>query len=518
MKLLARLHHLVRAHPAETAVLLAIFSLGAFLRFYQLTDYLPFSGDEGRDALVLKHLLADGQFPLVGPAASVGNVFLGPAYYYLMALPMAVFWLNPVAAAAQVAVLGLGSIGLIYYLARQWFGRAPAVIAALLFAVSRPEVIFSRVSSNASPAPFFALLTVVGLYQVRQSGNYRWLILTGAALGLLVQMHYMALLMLPVVVLLWVYQYRRYRQRPDSGRHVWFGTIGAVFAFLILLSPLLGYDLGHHFANVKGFYNFFLHGQSGISSSGSPLAAANHVYNETLIGDYLAANVAWGNRLAGWARYLAPVTSVVVLVPLVVACLKRWRGQALPWPYLALGLWLAIGVLGASLFRSGLEVHYLEWLSPVPFLLLAAAWSSVSQAAVRRVRQGGLLALVGFLFITNLQHTPFELPPPKLLQRTQTVSRHIVSEAGGRPFQLVLLPGDYSDAYKFYLDRYGNAPISHATSLSDKLFVICQSEPCDPLHDPLVGARGSFVLHGQEVVDGLMVYLLESASPSEASR
>ena len=87
----------------EFIFLSLIILLAAFLRFYRLSEYMTFLGDEGRDALIVKDILYGVNFPLIGPPTSVGNMYLGPLYYYMIAVPMGIFWLNPVAAAGKVS-------------------------------------------------------------------------------------------------------------------------------------------------------------------------------------------------------------------------------------------------------------------------------------------------------------------------------------------------------------------------------------------------------------------------------
>jgi len=78
----------------EFILLVLIIALAAFLRFYKLSEYMTFLGDEGRDVLMVKRILTTLDIPLIGPPMSVGNIYLGPLYYYMMTIPMAVFWLN----------------------------------------------------------------------------------------------------------------------------------------------------------------------------------------------------------------------------------------------------------------------------------------------------------------------------------------------------------------------------------------------------------------------------------------
>src|SRR3989344_8367888 len=88
-------------------LLVGVLLLSAFLRFYRLDEYMTFLGDEGRDAIIIKEMLVNKNLPLIGPPTSVGNIYLGPLYYYMMAAPMAIFYLNPVAAAGMNALIGV---------------------------------------------------------------------------------------------------------------------------------------------------------------------------------------------------------------------------------------------------------------------------------------------------------------------------------------------------------------------------------------------------------------------------
>src|SRR3990167_8959566 len=103
-------------------------------------------------------------------------MYNGPLYYYMMALSMAVIWLNPIAAASMVALIGIASVALVYYLAREWFGKQAAIISATLFSLSPINIIYSRSSWNPNPAPFFTLLAILGMYKAHKTKNYLWVI------------------------------------------------------------------------------------------------------------------------------------------------------------------------------------------------------------------------------------------------------------------------------------------------------------------------------------------------------
>src|SRR3989338_10588349 len=186
---------LIKRNKIEFFIILTILFFATFLRFYQIDGYMNFLGDEGRDALIIKRLLEEGNVPFIGPPTSVGNIYLGPLYYYMMTIPMAVFWLNPVAAAGMVALIGTLTVGLVYFLTREWFGKTAAFVAGFLYAVSTVNIIYSRSSWNPNPVPFFTLLSFIGIYLSHKYKNYKWLLLTGVSFAFALQMHYITLLL-----------------------------------------------------------------------------------------------------------------------------------------------------------------------------------------------------------------------------------------------------------------------------------------------------------------------------------
>ena len=77
----------IKKNKIEFLVLLVILLAAGFLRLYRISGYMTFLGDEGRDVLVVKRIIVDHKWTLLGPTASVGGFFLGPIYYYFMLKP-----------------------------------------------------------------------------------------------------------------------------------------------------------------------------------------------------------------------------------------------------------------------------------------------------------------------------------------------------------------------------------------------------------------------------------------------
>ena len=69
----------------ELIAILAILAVAAFVRLYRIDQYMTFLGDEGRDAVAMRDIVLLKHVPLIGPGTSIGNMYLGPWYYYLTA-------------------------------------------------------------------------------------------------------------------------------------------------------------------------------------------------------------------------------------------------------------------------------------------------------------------------------------------------------------------------------------------------------------------------------------------------
>jgi len=66
-------------------ILLLLLALGLFLRLFRIGNTLNFHHDEGRDVLVAAKMLLKKRPTLIGPQTSMGNMYLGPLYYSLIA-------------------------------------------------------------------------------------------------------------------------------------------------------------------------------------------------------------------------------------------------------------------------------------------------------------------------------------------------------------------------------------------------------------------------------------------------
>lgn len=493
-------------HKFETIFIISLIILTAFMRLYRIDEYMVFLGDEGRDALVVKKILVENDFPLLGAPTSVGNMYNGPLYYYMMASAMAIWWMNPVAAAVMVAFLGTAAVGLVYYLARSWFGKVAAMVSAILYSLSPVNIFYSRSSWNPNPAPFFALLGIFGLYKSRKTGNYLWLIITGACVAFAVQMHLLALILIPIYGTIWLYgAWEKYRLKKPV-RNFWTGFALALVIFLALMSPLAIFDFKYNFQNYRAAQTFFF-GDRATTVNLNPLNSLERtipLYKENLISRYIAG----GNYWATLALFF------IILMPLVSFLWNLKKNRKFIWPFFALNVWLLGGILGLALYKQTVYDHYSSFLNPALFLLFGANVNLINSINSKKVGQyvrGGFILLVLILIILNLQKNPLLGEPNRQFQRSKEVAQFVIDQAAGKPFNFALIAkSNYDAAYQFHLDQLGFKPAQLPFEKTDQLLVVCEDPVCNPIghqkHE--IAAFGWALIEWEKEVAGVKVYKL----------
>jgi 4-amino-4-deoxy-L-arabinose transferase-like glycosyltransferase len=490
----------------ELIVLLSILIVTASFRLYKIDQYMTFLGDEGRDALIVKRTLVNLDPPLIGPPTSVGNMYLGPLYYYMMSASMSLVWLNPVAAAVMVAIIGTLTVGLVYYLTRAWFNKTAAMVAAVLYSISPVNIIYSRSSWNPNPAPFFSLLGFLTFYKAHQTRNFRWLILTGSALAFAVQMHYLALILVPIYGILWLYELIIIFRKKAQEKYFLSGSLGGIVAFLILMSPLAIFDLKHNFINFRAISTFFLGDRATTVNLNffNSISRLPSLYSEILIGHYISSE----------QQVLMYLVSFLVLVPVLYFLYQLIFKKKFIYNFFILTIWLLMGVAGLALYKQSIYDHYLGFLNPAPFLSLGSIAYLIMQSKQKafKIVAGALYGvLMVVLIVINLQRSPLLIPPNNQLKRTQEVAKYLIAQSQNKPFNFALISAhNYDAAYQFYLDQYGHKPKDVPEVITDQLLVVCEDKECKPINNPKyeIAGFGWAKIEKEEEFKGVKIYKL----------
>lgn len=183
---------------------LIILLVAAFLRFWRLEQLTTFGGDQGYDFLIAKSII-QWKFtllgPKIGPYNNLGNLYLGPAYYYLIAPWLFLFHFDPIGPAIFSVLTALATILIVYITAYKFLSEKVAILSSAIYGFNALLIEQARASSNPHLMPFFAALAIYSCLKILQEKSKLliWPILTGICTGIAVQLHYLAISLLIII-------------------------------------------------------------------------------------------------------------------------------------------------------------------------------------------------------------------------------------------------------------------------------------------------------------------------------
>jgi len=483
----------VLRNKKEVFIISLIVLASLVLRLYKIDQFLTFLGDEGRDVRVVRNILK-GDLAFIGPQTSIGNMYLGPLYYYIMAPALLLSNLNPVGPAILIAFLGSITVGLVWWVSRTWFDSLSGLLAALLMAISPVAIIYSRSSWNPNPMPFFALISIWSIYQVWQNKNSKYLILTSIAFAFALQMHYLGLLLIPTLAVFWFLSLQTVKKSSVKKHQFLVNSFKSLIIFLFLMSPLVLFDLKHQGMNFQAFKTFFTTRQTTINLNPSNSDRFVPVWNKIV-----------DDLLLGQTEKNGPLISLSVFLLSFWALTKERKKPGA----IILLTWIGFAVLGLSLYKQHIYAHYFGFFWPAIYILVGWIISRLFQDTYAHKFLG--IILLSWLITINLNQSPLKQTPNNQLQRTEKVVDLIIKESKGEPFNFGLIAKrNYDESYRYFLENKKAKMIRGEDMITDQLFVVCEDKDCQPEGNPKwqIAVFGPADTVGEWQIDHIKIFKL----------
>lgn len=453
-------------------IVLALLIAAFFLRTWNIEASLLFQGDQGRDALIVSEIFKHGDLVFIGPVTSVGNMYLGPLYYYFMVPFLVLSYPNPVGPAYAIASLGILAVWLTYFFGRKMVGTRAATIATFLLTFSSVAILYSRFSWNPNPAPAVAICMVWATYLAWKKNPWWWLAVS-VCFSILVQLHYLTLLSLGGAGLIWLFQLiELFRTKTKKLFTLLLPTTLAVLVFLVSLSPLLLFDLKHNWLNAKAFSQVIT-GESNFSDTSKPGLASK--FKTVLLETHgRSMHILFEHS---WGQHRTSNTIMVVVVLGTLGLILHSKKYKYREQLIVLCAYVGTGIVGTSLYQHSVFHHYILYLFPASFLLVGLVADYWWQHFKSKMVISGLLLLLGSYYLWfNLQRLPWGEMGWSLAD-VQTVTTSIYERVQpGERYNIVLLSesGDIDgQSYRYYLHTTDLPPVSQAERGSiDTLFII----------------------------------------------
>ncbi|MEX2007783.1 MAG: glycosyltransferase family 39 protein, partial [Candidatus Levyibacteriota bacterium] len=414
---------------------LLILALGFLLRAQEtLSGNYLFLLDQGRDMMAVKSIVYDHHLTLIGPHTSLGGVFQGPFWYYLLAVATFLTGGNPWGGVFLSLLISMGTIVVAFLFARKLFGLRVAFITAFLLAICPEAAAAATYAWN--PHPMWLLLTIYTFsfyLLVQGKKKYHFVVWPTVALMFSFQTALGTFIFLSSIIYLILSARKQLKTKE---------FLFGLMSFLILLSPQILFDFRHDFLMSKGVIAMFSGSRQGTGFLSHVVTTfTDHFYNF-----HVNFNSAFNGLIfSGVAFYL-------LLFSILFGRLTKFLSDK-EYKFVILSAKLVLTVFSFSLlyqsplrawFLTGFEVMFIFPLG----IILAKFWE----------RSFGKVLLTILLLITlwviipriyNLYRSPDYGGIAKVKGKLDAIDYIYKDAKGGEFNMMVFAPAVYTDPYDY---------------------------------------------------------------------
>lgn len=232
----------------ENFWLFLCFGIAAFLRLYKLSEWQFFTYDRARDYLIVKKIILDQKFTLVGPTVLAPGVFLPPFYYYSLIFPLWLSNFHLIGPDIYTALLGIFAVVIFFLLVKDLFGKEPAILSSLVFSLNPYLIQASRHAWNPNTIYLFSTIFALSFERFFLKKKSYYLIFASFSFSWALNLHYTVIVFLPILIFLF---YKEVKRNLLS-RYFWV----SLATFLFLVFPIVLFEFRHNFPNLKGVFGF----------------------------------------------------------------------------------------------------------------------------------------------------------------------------------------------------------------------------------------------------------------------
>ncbi|MFC1653738.1 ArnT family glycosyltransferase [Patescibacteria group bacterium] len=432
----------------ELIFLFTIVVIGTFFRLYRISDTVMFLGDQGRDAIIAKNILKEGDIALIGPVTSVGNMYLGPFYYYFMVPWLALSYPNPIGPAVGVALVGVATIPLLYFITKNMFSKNAAYFATSIFTFSSVAISQVRFSWNPNLAPTVGLLIFYFLYKAVKEKKYKYLTWSIIMYAIIIQLHYMAALLAGFIGLVWIYLL--YKNKKDRKKIAKNTLIGFVFLFISTI-PLFVFNQRHNGIIQKGFSSFFTSSEEHIR----PISRIEKIISDINGNAHKLTTQTYGTD----SIIEDQIGLVLIIIGLIISYKKTKKSKIDSLNVLT--LWFAVSLGAMSLYSSSIFTHYISYTQVVAYILIGVVLSEYSRINKHVKVIAAALSLI--IIASNLKTSPSLIKGQSHLKVAKDTSASIYERVNkDEKYNIVLISGTGdidAQKYRYFLETTDNPPV-----------------------------------------------------------
>lgn len=339
----------VKQKKAYLFLLGLIIIISIFFRTYQIVERFGFDHDNDLSSWIVKDIVANKHFRLIGQLTSAPGIFIGPIFYYLLVPFFLLFNMDPVGSVIPVTIIGLLTTLSYYFVFSRLFTQVVGLISAFLQATLLSSVIFDRRIAPNTPANLWSVWYFYTILRISQ-GDFSVLPLLGILIGLIWHIHIAlapSLIAIPIAFFV--------SKKLPKIKQIAFCLI----AFLVTSTPLFLFEARHGFSQTGSFIQNFTINHGG--EKGLPKLL--------LVLDMISKNI---NTLFLSPQSLPPILNHLFLLILILLGAVLVIKKVIPAKITApLSAWL-IGIIVFFTLSSSLISEYYFYSIEIIFIFIVS--------------------------------------------------------------------------------------------------------------------------------------------------
>lgn len=234
-------------------ILGVILLIAIFFRTYQAAERFEFGHDGDLYSWIVKDILINHHFRLIGQLTSAPGIFIGGLFYYTLIPFFLLTYMDPIGVAGLGVVIGFLTIISYYIVITKLFNRTAGLVAAFLHAVLIQNIGFDRWIVPTLPTKLWAIWYLYTLIMISR-GNFSVLPILGILMGLIWHIHIAlvpALLAVPVSLFI-------FRKIPSKKI-----LLFSIATFFMTSLPLILFEFRHNFSQTISIIQNLIIPQNG---------------------------------------------------------------------------------------------------------------------------------------------------------------------------------------------------------------------------------------------------------------
>lgn len=358
-----------------TIFVIAILLIGLFLRLYKLPEFFNYAHDNDLAGWIVKDIVVNRHFRLIGQLTSTAGIFIGPLFYYLLVPFYLLSKMDPIGITYFGVLLGIVTIWSFYHIFSKLYGAKTGLIAALAYTVSQ-YMIFN--DKEIVPTMGVYLWTVWFYYAVELllRGEKKAYLILGILAGLIWHLNIALVLLFPLVPIAIILS-----KKKINLKYILFGILSS----LPLLVPLFLFEARHNFLQSRAFIASLTTNQSQVFTLTERLGRVIELSGKNLKQLLLP-------RIPEFPKiYLLALALVVIGILIYKKVIQKKIG-------LIIYLWLFFYMVFFTFYSKVLSEYYLNGMAVIWLAVFAIGTGYLIEKGKNYSKAGYILIAVFFVF------------------------------------------------------------------------------------------------------------------------